>query len=248
MRDQTDLHATPGGAIHDATSIDSGLRAYMSRGYGLMASATAVCAGTAWIFGANDALFALMRDPATLAPTVLGWAAVFAPLAMVLFFNSIVMRLSPAAAQGFFYLYAATVGISLAYLTHVYTGASIVQAFLSTTIGFAGLSLYGYTSRRDLSGLGSFMVMGLFGLIGAMILNIFLRSEGLDFAISVVGILVFAGLTAWHTQKIKSLYLDLRHSGDAVMVEKSAIFGALSLFLDFLNMFLFLLTLFGNRK
>lgn len=251
MRDETSLHSQRSGVVRDDranASIDSGLRAYMNRVYGLMATATAVCAGTAWAFAANDALFALMRDPATLQPTLLGWIVVFAPLAMVLFFGSIVTRLSPAAARGFFYFYAATIGASLSYLAHVYTGASIVQTFLSTTIGFAGLSLWGYTTRRDLSGFGSFMVMGLFGLVGATLLNLFLRSPGLDFAISVVGILVFAGLTAWDTQKIKTIYLELRRTADAETIEKSAIFGALSLFLDFLNLFLFLLRFMGASR
>src|SRR5439155_8095297 len=149
-------------------------------------------------------------------------------------------------AQMLFWAYAALVGVQFSSLFLVYTGASVAQAFFATAAAFLGLSLYGYTTKRDLSGLGTFLIMGVVGLFVAMLLNVFLRSPALNLAVSAIGVLLFAGLTAYDTQKIKSLYFVVAGNGEAMA--KSAVMGALNLYLDFLNMFLFLLRFMGNRR
>ena len=146
-----------------------------------------------------------------------------------------------------FYAFAALMGVSISSIFLVYTGVSIVQTFLVTAIAFAGLSLWGYTTKKDLSGWGTFLLMGLIGLIVASIVNIFIASSAMQFAISVIGVLIFAGLTAYDTQNIKNTYLQMQGSG-ADFLGKSAIMGALKLYLDFLNLFMFLLSFMGNRE
>ena len=153
--------------------------------------------------------------------------------------------MSVSAAQGTFWAYAALLGVSLSSILLVYTAASITQTFFVTAASFGALSLYGYTTKRDLSGMGSFLIMGLFGIILASIVNIFLKSSGLEFAISIIGVLVFAGLTAWDTQKIKEMYFD---ADDEVTYGRKAVMGALTLYLDFINLFLFLLRFLGNNR
>jgi uncharacterized protein len=172
----------------------------------------------------------------------------FLPLIMVFAFSALLPRLSVAAAQLFFYVYAAAMGLSLSFIFAVYTGASIAQTFFVTAIAFAALSLYGYTTKRDLSAMGTFLMMGVIGLIVASIVNIFLLSSALTFAISAIGVLIFAGLTAYDTQNIKTTYLQHAQSGDAEWLGKAAIMGALQLYLDFINMFMFLLQFLGNRN
>jgi FtsH-binding integral membrane protein len=157
-------------------------------------------------------------------------------------------KMSAATAQLVFYSFAAVMGISISSIFLVYTGYSIAQIFLITSIAFAGLSLYGYTTKKDISGWGSFLIMGVIGLIVASIVNIFLQSPAMMYAISAIGVLIFAGLTAYDTQKIKNTYLQMAHSADQEWLGKAAIMGALSLYLDFINMFMMLLTLFGNRE
>ena len=152
------------------------------------------------------------------------------------------------AAQLFFYVYASLMGLSLASIFAIYTGVSIAQTFLVTAIAFAGLSLYGYTTKRDLSGFGTFLMMGLIGIVVASIVNLFLASGALAFAISVIGVLIFAGLTAFDTQSIKNEYIQHAQMGDSEWLGKSAIMGALRLYLDFINMFIFLLQFLGNRE
>jgi len=154
--------------------------------------------------------------------------------------------MSAATAQALYWLYAALIGVQFSTLFLVYTGASIAQTFFATAAAFLGLSLYGYTTKRDLSGIGTFLIMGVVGLLVAMVINIFLRSTGLDLLISCVGVLIFAGLTAYDTQKIKSIYFMVAGSGEAMA--KTAVMGALRLYLDFINMFLFLLRFMGNRR
>jgi FtsH-binding integral membrane protein len=139
-------------------------------------------------------------------------------------------------------------GLSISWIFIAFTGQSIIQVFLITSIAFAGLSLYGYTTKKDLSGMGTFLIMGVIGLIVAMVVNIFLASSAMAFAISVIGVLIFAGLTAYDTQQIKNTYLQMAHAGDQEWLGKAAIMGALSLYLDFINMFMFLLQLLGNRE
>jgi uncharacterized protein len=229
-------------------AIDEGLRAHMNKVYGLMSVAMLVTAGVAWSVGTSDMLMSIFRDPLTLRPNILGWVVMFAPLAMVFAFGALINRMSAAAAQVFFYAFAAVMGLSLAWIFKVFTGVSIAQTFLITSIAFAGLSLYGYVTKRDLSGMGTFLMMGLIGLIVAMVVNIFLASSALAFAISVIGLLIFAGLTAYDTQKIKADYIQHAQSMDSEWLGKSAIMGALNLYMDFINMFMFLLQFMGNRE
>jgi uncharacterized protein len=228
--------------------IDEGLRAHMNKVYGLMSAAMLVTAGVAWSVGTSDALLSIFRDPLTLQPNILGWVVMFAPLVMVFAFSALINRLSAAAAQVFFYAFAAVMGLSLAWIFKVFTGVSIAQTFLITAIAFAGLSLYGYVTKRDLSGMGTFLMMGLIGLIVAMIVNLFLASSALAFAISVIGVLIFAGLTAYDTQNIKNTYIQHAVSADQEWLGKAAIMGALNLYLDFINLFMFLLQFLGNRE
>lgn len=222
--------------------IDAGLRAHMNKVYGLMSVAMLLTGGVAWAVGTNEAMVqAIFMTP-------LKWVVMFAPLIMVFVFSAMINRLSVAAAQLFFYAYAAAVGLSLAFIFAVYTQTSIAQTFLVTAIAFAGLSLYGYTTKKDLSGMGTFLMMGLIGIIVASIVNIFLASSALAFAISVIGVLIFAGLTAFDTQTIKNTYLQHAQASDQDWLGKAAIMGALSLYLDFINMFMFLLQFLGNRE
>ena len=230
------------GAGARTAEIDAWLRAHMNKVYGLMSVAMLITAGVAWAVGTN----ATMVQAIFMTP--LKWVVMFAPVIMVMVFSAMLNRLSVAAAQLFFYVYAAAVGLSLAFIFAVYTQTSIAQTFLVTAIAFAGLSLYGYTTKKDLSGMGTFLMMGLIGLIVASIVNIFLASSAMAFAISVIGVLIFAGLTAFDTQTIKNTYLQHAQMGDSEWLGKSAILGALNLYLDFINMFMFLLQFLGNRE
>jgi uncharacterized protein len=229
-------------------AIDEGLRAHMNKVYGLMSVAMLVTAGVAWSVGTSDALLGIFRDTETLRPNILGWVVMFAPLAMVFAFGALINRMSAAAAQLFFYAFAAVMGLSLAWIFKVFTGVSIAQTFLITSIAFAGLSLYGYVTKRDLSAMGTFLMMGLIGLLVAMVVNIFLASSALAFAISAIGLLIFAGLTAYDTQKIKADYIQHAQAMDKEWLGKSAIMGALNLYMDFINMFMFMLQFMGNRE
>ncbi|MBC7478172.1 MAG: Bax inhibitor-1/YccA family protein [Pseudorhodobacter sp.] len=232
----------PVSAAAGAASVDAGLRAHMTKVYGLMSVAMLITAGTAWAVGTNEAMLSAIYT------TPLRWVVMFLPLVLVLGFSAMLNRMSTAAAQLFFYVYAAAVGLSLAFIFAVYTGTSITTTFLTTSAAFAGLSLYGYTTKRDLSAMGAFFMMGLIGLIVASVINIFLASSALAFAISVIGILIFAGLTAWDTQAIKNDYVQHARSGDAEWLGKSAIMGALRLYLDFINLFMFMLQFMGDRR
>jgi len=173
------------------------------------------------------------------------WIVILAPLAAVMFLSFRIQSMSVGAAQATFWVYAGLVGLSLSTIFLVYTGTSITQTFFATAAAFGGLSLYGYTTRRDLSAFGSFLIMGVIGLLIAMLINIFLQSSALGFAISAIGVLVFAGLTAYDTQKIKEMYFE----GDVADVAgRKAIMGALRLYLDFINLFMFLLQFMGDRR
>ncbi len=236
-----------GVGVGARAQIDEGLRAHMNKVYGLMSVAMVITAAVAWAVGSSDALLSIFRDPMTLRPNILGWIVMFAPLGMVFAFSAMLNRMSAAAAQFFFYAFAAVMGLSLAWIFQVFTGVSIASTFLVTAIAFAGLSLYGYVTKRDLSAMGTFLVMGLIGLIVASILNLFIGSAGLAFAISVIGVLIFAGLTAWDTQTIKNNYIQHAVAMDEEWLAKSAIMGSLNLYMDFLNLFMFLLQFMGNR-
>ena len=220
----------------------------MNKVYGLMSAGMLITAGVAWAVGTSDALLGIFRDPMTLQPNILGWVVMFLPLVMVFAFGALINRMSVAAAQLFFYAYAAAMGLSLAWIFKVFTGVSIAQTFLITAIAFAGLSLYGYTTKRDLSAMGTFLLMGLIGLIVASLVNLFIASSALAFAISVIGVLIFAGLTAFDTQNIKNTYIQHAMAADQEWLGKAAIMGALNLYLDFINLFMFLLQFMGNRE
>jgi FtsH-binding integral membrane protein len=245
------------GSRTDA-AIDQGLRAYMLKVYNLMALGLVITAlaalGTVWLATTGDPAAAVATLPNGKMLTSFGmaiyasplkWVVIFAPLALVFFLGFRVHRMSLQAAQTTFWAYAALVGLSLSSIFLIYTSASIVQTFFVTAASFGALSLWGYTTKRDLTAMGSFLIMGVFGIIIAMLVNIFLQSSALQFAISAIGVLVFAGLTAYDTQKIKEMYFE----GDDVLVAgRKAIMGALSLYLDFLNLFTFLLSFLGNRE
>jgi hypothetical protein len=233
----------------------------MNKVYGLMSVGMLLTGAAAWAISGlattTDPSMAVaeMRNGTmltglgqTLYLSPLKWVVMFAPLVMVFAFSAMINRLSVASAQLFFYIYAAAMGISISSIFLVYTGTSITQTFLITAIAFAGLSLYGYTTKKDLSGMGTFLMMGLIGLIVAMVVNIFLASSALAFAISTIGVLIFAGLTAYDTQSIKNEYIAHAQQADSDWLGKSAIMGALRLYLDFINMFMFLLSFLGNRE
>jgi FtsH-binding integral membrane protein len=225
--------------------IDQGLRTYMLKVYNLMALGVALTGLVAYAFAeaavSNGQVtafgMAVYNSP-------LRWVILLAPIGVVFFLSFRIEKMSAFAAQMTFWIYAALVGASLSSIFLVYTDASIAKTFAVTAASFGALSLYGYTTKRDLSAMGSFMVMGLFGLIIASLINIFLKSPAIDFAVSGIGVLVFAGLTAWDTQRIKDMYYEA--DGFEVM-SKKAIMGALNLYMDFINLFLFLLRFMGNR-
>jgi FtsH-binding integral membrane protein len=226
--------------------VDAGLRAHMLRVYNYMAIGLGITGVVAWAT-VNTALGTLFITQGVdgFALTGLGWVAFIAPLGLVLLMSFAIHRMSVSTAQTVFWVYAALMGVSLAPVLLIYTGASVAKVFFITAATFGGLSLWGYTTTRDLTAYGSFLIMGLIGIIIAMLVNFFLASPALDFAISIIGVLVFAGLTAWDTQKIKEMYYV---GDDGTVAGRKAIMGALSLYLDFINLFLMLLRLFGNRN
>jgi len=224
---------------------DAGLRSYMLSVYNYMASGVLLTGIVALLF-ANSSLINLIVNPATGQATMLFWIALFAPLALVFALGFGINRMSATTAQALFWAYAALIGVQFSSLFLVYTGVSIAQTFFAVSAAFLGLSLYGYTTKRDLSAMGSFLIMGVVGIFVALLINLFLRSPALDLAISAIGVLVFAGLVAYDTQKIKSLYFAVAGHGEAMA--KSAVMGALNLYIDFINMFLFLLRFMGDRR
>ena len=224
---------------------DAGLRSYMLKVYNYMASGVLLTGIVALGF-ANSSLINLVANPATGQPTGLFWIVLLAPLAVVFGLSFGINRISASTAQALFWVYAGLIGVQFSTLFLVYTGASIAQTFFAVAAGFLGLSLYGYTTKRDLSGFGTFLIMGVVGLLIAMLLNMFLQSPAMNLAISAIGVLLFAGLTAYDTQKIKSIYFTVAGNGEAMA--KSAVIGALNLYLYFINMFLFLLRFMGDRR
>ncbi|ARQ12047.1 inhibitor of apoptosis-promoting Bax1-related protein [Rhizobium etli] len=232
--------------VQTGEMIDQGLRAYMLKVYNLMALGLAIT-GVAAYLGFNFAVQdgQLTQFGVLLFQSPLRWVVILAPLAVVFFLSFRIHQMSVSAAQTTFWIYATLVGLSLSSIFLVYTGQSVVQTFFVTAASFGALSLYGYTTKRDLSAMGSFLIMGLFGLIIASLVNIFLASSALQFAISVIGVLIFAGLTAYDTQRIKELYYE---ADEVAVAGRKAIMGALTLYLDFLNLFMFLLQFMGNRR
>ena len=252
MSDYDRNYATRTGfGAERAAAIDAGLRAYMIRVYNYMAAGVALTGVVAWLtFNA-----AVQTNAAgQLVLTSFGQAIYGGPMVLVLFLGTLglvffmsfrISHLQPATALGLFMLYAGLLGLMLSSVFLAYTGASITRTFFISAASFGALSLYGYTTQRDLSPIGSFLIMGLFGLILAMLVNLFLKSSGLDFAISAIGVLIFAGLTAWDTQRIKEMYSA---NDDGTATGRKAVMGALTLYLDFINLFLFMLRFLGDRR
>jgi uncharacterized protein len=261
--------ARPIGQTTTTVAVDEGLRAHMLRVYNYMVLGLAITGLAALgiymlsVTGDASAAAKVLRNgtevPARVAAgmylTPLGywvfvswlkWAIILAPLALVFVLSFGIERMKPATAQVLFWVYAALVGLSLGSIFMVFTHTSIVRVFFITAASFGALSLWGYTTQRDLTGMGSFLIMGLFGIIIASLVNLFLQAAVLQWVISVVGVLVFAGLTAWDTQRLKNEYLY--GAMDGVTTERSAIIGALSLYLNFINLFTLLLQLLGTRE
>ncbi|MBN9049075.1 MAG: Bax inhibitor-1/YccA family protein [Rhizobiales bacterium] len=238
-------------ADQSAVAVDAGLRAYMIRVYNYMAAGVALTGIVSWLTfnaavtsnGAGKLVLTSFGQMLYSGPVSI--VLLLATLGLVFFMSFRVDRLQPATALGLFMLYAGLLGLMLSSIFLSYTGTSITRTFFISAAAFGALSLYGYTTQRDLSPIGSFLIMGLFGIILAMIVNIFLKSTGLEFVISAVGVLIFAGLTAWDTQKIKEMY-DV--NDDGTIAGRKAVMGALSLYLDFINLFLFLLRFMGDRR
>ena len=240
-------------ATADTAVLDAGLRAYMLRVYNWMASGLLLTGVVAYSI-ANTSLIELfyhqVATPRGIAvqPTILGYAAIFAPLVFTMVLSFGVNRLSRSATQALFWAFAAAMGASIANIFLIYSGASIARVFFVTAATFAGMSLYGYTTKADLSKMGSFLLMGLFGIIIASLVNMFIGSTMLQFAISVIGVLVFVGLTAYDTQRIKGDYVQFAYAEGSDGAAKRSVFDALSLYLNFINLFMLLLQLFGNRN
>lgn len=240
-------YATPGYPARASAAVDQGLRSYMLGVYNYMAAGVALTGIAAYLtysFAVSGGQLTPFGEALYNSP--LKWVVMLAPLGFVFFLSFRIEQMSVSAAQFTFWLFAAVMGVSLSSIFLVFTGQSITQIFFITAATFGALSLWGYTTKRDISGWGSFLFMGLVGVILASLVNIFLQSSGLQFAISVIGVLVFAGLTAYDTQRIKDTYFQV--AGNAELAAKSAIMGALSLYLDFINMFMMLLNLFGQRE
>jgi len=232
------------GAGTRVEGIDQGLRAFMLGVYNNMAiglAVTGLVAYGTYVWAASNPAVAQ-----TLYGSPLRWVIMLAPLAFVFGLSAAVHRMQPATARLVFFAFAAVMGLSLSSIFLVFTGESIARTFFITAASFGALSLYGYTTKKDLSGFGSFLIMGVFGLIIAMLVNIFLQSSALQFAISALGVLIFAGLTAYDTQRLKHTY-DIV-AGDAAAAGRASILGALTLYLDFINLFTFLLQFMGNRE
>jgi len=226
-----------------AASIDVGLRAYMLGVYNHMTTALALTGFAA--FATKWAVLSVPGVGQLLFGSPLAYVIMFAPIGMVLWLSVRINKMSAPKARNLFYAYAAIMGISLSTILLAYTGSSVARAFFITAGAFAGLSIYGYTTKRNLSALGSFLMIGVVGLLLASIANIFIGSTQMEFLISIVGVFLFAGLTAYDTQRIKSMYSA---GDDASVAGRKSIFGALMLYLDFINMFLFLVRLIGNRE
>ena len=245
MANWSDPRMTAGAAAASVgtrdAAFDAGLRSYMLSVYNYMASAVLLTGIVAMLFamgGANSYAAQVLSTP-------LKWVIMLAPLGFVMALSFGINKMSTATAQAVFWAFAVVMGLSMSSILLVFTGESVATAFFATAAAFAGLSLYGYTTKRDLSGFGTFLIMGVVGLIVASLLNLWLQSGALNLAISAIGVLLFAGLTAYDTQRIKSMYAYVAGTD---MVGKTVIMGALSLYLDFINMFQFLLSFLGNRN
>ena len=264
MSDLDRNYASPfgraGASRADAAAVDAGLRAYMLKIYNYMAIGLAITGlaalGVYMAATTGDAGAAAGKIGSTFLTSFgvamfvspLKWVFILAPLVMVFAISFGINRLRPATAQMMFWVFSALMGISLSSIFLVYTHSSIVRVFFITAASFGALSLYGYTTKRDMTGMGSFLIMGLFGVIIASLVNLFIASSMLQFVVSLVGVLVFAGLTAWDTQRLKNDYIYGYAAQGGEMAERAAITGALSLYLNFINLFTLLLQLLGQRE
>jgi FtsH-binding integral membrane protein len=221
-------------------AFDAGLRSYMLSIYNYMASGVLVTGVVALLFAQSGLAYQILAGPG-----LLKYVLMFAPLVFVMVLSFGINRLQTRTAQMLYWAYAVVMGLSMASIFLVYTGASIAQTFFATAAAFAGLSLYGYTTKRDLSGFGTFLIMGVVGILVASLINLWLQSSALELAVSFLGVLIFAGLTAYDTQRLKSMYSYVANSD---MMGKAVIMGALSLYLDFVNMFMFLLRFMGSSR
>ena len=247
MQNQFDPRSTtgPGGGVNPAATVgvpraarDAGLRSYMLSVYNYMASGVLLTGIVALLFYSSGYAAAVMQTP-------LQWVIILAPLGFVMAMSFGLNRMSTGTLQTLFWAFAVAMGLSMSSIFLVFTGVSIAQTFFAVSAGFAGLSLWGYTTKKDLSGWGTFLIMGVVGLLVAMLINLFLQSPAMMMAISAIGVLLFAGLTAYDTQRIKSMYA---YVAGTEMMGKVVIMGALSLYLDFINMFTFLLSFMGQRE
>jgi uncharacterized protein len=237
----------PNSRVGSQAEIDQGLRSYMLRVYNYMGAGLAITGAAAYgtFHAAVDATGALTPFGLAIFTSPLKWLVIFAPLAFVMMLSFGINRMSMAAAQATFWGYSAIMGLSLASIGLIYTASSITQVFLITAATFSSLSLYGYVTKRDLSGFGSFLFMGLFGIVIASLVNFYFQSGTMSLVLSILGVLVFTGLTAYDTQKIKESYFE---GDDSTVMGRKAITGALNLYLDFINLFMSLLRIFGNRN
>lgn len=233
--------------------LDAGLRGYMLRVYNWMASGLVLTGIVAYLIantGLIDAFYPLQQTAYGMrhVPGPLAWVSMFAPLAFVLVLSFGVNRLSTTTVQALYWAFCAAMGASLTNIFLIYTHESVVRVFFITAATFAATSLYGYTTRSDLSRMGSFMFMGLIGIVIASLVNMFIGSSALQFAISVIGVIVFVGLTAWDTQRIKADYVQYSYAQGSDMAARRSVYDALQLFLNFINLFMLLLQLTGNRS
>lgn len=228
------------GTATRGAAFDAGLRSYMLSVYNYMASGVLVTGIVALLFAQSGLAAQILMGPG-----ILKYVIMFAPLAFVMVMSFGINKLSTTTAQTLFWAFAAVMGLSLSSVFLMYTGTSIAQTFFATAAAFAGLSLFGYTTKKDLSAFGTFLIMGVVGLFVAMLINLFVQSTALDMAISFIGVLLFAGLTAYDTQRIKSMYAYVAGTD---MMGKTVVMGALQLYLDFINMFLFLLRFMGGNR
>jgi hypothetical protein len=242
-------------AATSAAVLDAGLRAYMLRVYNWMTSGLVLTGIVAYAIANTPLKAAFYRDVVTQfgvtvhnQPTALAMISIFAPLAFILVLSMGVNRLSKSAAQALYWVFCAAMGASLTSIFVIYTGDSIVRVFFITAATFAGMSIFGYTTKADLSRFGSFLFMGLIGIILAGVVNMFLHSSAMQFAISIIGVLVFTGLTAYDTQRIKATYAQYAYADGVDAAAKRSVYDALSLYLNFINLFMLLLQIMGNRS
>lgn len=222
------------------STYDASLRNYMIKVYNMMSIALCVSGFVAFLVSSSPELIHLFFQ------TPLAWVVALAPIGFVMFFGYKINRISAAKAQTYLWVFSVLMGISLSSILVMYTGTSVARVFFITASCFGAMSLYGYTTKKDLTGMGSFLIMGVIGLLIASLVNIFLQSSAMQFMISVVGVILFIGLTAYDTQRIKQTYYSF--AGDREMTSKAAVMGALNLYMDFINLFIMLMQLLGDRR